>query len=492
MKKVLLATDFSSNAKNAIRYALDLFNYPAYHGQVEFLLVHAQPAPFTPISLGSPYVVSNPDVTDMVKAGDDLLKTEVEELQQLYPYAKIKSMHMLGDEITGINSLAEEQRIDLIVVGTLGKSMMERTLIGSTSVGIARHATCPVLVVPGKASFKPMQKMVLATDMQHLSNLNILDMMQPLVFNFEPEVYILHVFGEKEQLPENRELLNHALKIYFNTNKYRYYYLENENPVEGIGEFVSGHQADMLVLIGQNRNFFAGLFHRSVTKQVVLHSRIPILVLHQKIHEDISDTKSTGHPTKIQGTLFNLKKDLDELNLQFYLSKAEAADEITDLKTKIKTWVDKTTAKLENLDDDMVIRIKNALAKIKEKAADLKNDNQQAIAGQKEQLRFHLNKIQELLQGPIKEKGALLKGRLEESMDQLKANLDEMMLEINLGKMEIREEWLEKESDLRKKIHEIRHRLNLMEETTGEKWQHIKKEMSSAAQHVKKAFAETH
>ncbi len=49
-----------------------------------------------------------------------------------------------------INKVARDEKFDLIAVGNLGKSGIERVLMGSVSEAIVRHAPCPVLVVRGK------------------------------------------------------------------------------------------------------------------------------------------------------------------------------------------------------------------------------------------------------------------------------------------------------------------------------------------------------
>jgi nucleotide-binding universal stress UspA family protein len=50
--------------------------------------------------------------------------------------------------ITGsIAQYAERENIDLIVVGTRGRSSFKRLLLGSTASGIVTHAHCPVMVV---------------------------------------------------------------------------------------------------------------------------------------------------------------------------------------------------------------------------------------------------------------------------------------------------------------------------------------------------------
>jgi nucleotide-binding universal stress UspA family protein len=46
-----------------------------------------------------------------------------------------------------IISYATEQKADLIVIGTRGRSGLERLVLGSTASGVVSHATCPVLVV---------------------------------------------------------------------------------------------------------------------------------------------------------------------------------------------------------------------------------------------------------------------------------------------------------------------------------------------------------
>ena len=55
----------------------------------------------------------------------------------------------MGEADTEIVALAEEIGVDLIVVGSRGRSPLKRTLMGSVSDSVVRHAHCPVLVVRG-------------------------------------------------------------------------------------------------------------------------------------------------------------------------------------------------------------------------------------------------------------------------------------------------------------------------------------------------------
>jgi nucleotide-binding universal stress UspA family protein len=55
--------------------------------------------------------------------------------------------------------------------------------------------------------------------------------------------------------------------------------VSHSNPAEGILQVAQPADYDIVVVIARERSFFGGLFHRSVTTQVLLNSEIPVLVL---------------------------------------------------------------------------------------------------------------------------------------------------------------------------------------------------------------------
>ena len=59
-----------------------------------------------------------------------------------------ESVILKGNPAEKILDFADEHDIDLIVVGSLGKSGIERFALGSVSEKVVRHAKVPVLVVP--------------------------------------------------------------------------------------------------------------------------------------------------------------------------------------------------------------------------------------------------------------------------------------------------------------------------------------------------------
>lgn len=93
------------------------------------------------------YIPYNVSVADATKYGDTLLNEYVEKAQAagLENIKKIVEVGSPKRDIAG--KIAEENDIDLIVVGATGLNAIERLLIGSVSENVVRRAKCDVLIV---------------------------------------------------------------------------------------------------------------------------------------------------------------------------------------------------------------------------------------------------------------------------------------------------------------------------------------------------------
>lgn len=142
-RRILWPTDFSDLALVGARYARafrDLFH-------AELHVIHVIPPPLGPdvsVALPTDVPVEYPD--------DELLqtcRTRLGELiaEQFPGVTGIAQDVFFGGSWSAICKYAEEQKIDLIVVATHGRTGLRHALIGSTAERIVQHAPCPVLVV---------------------------------------------------------------------------------------------------------------------------------------------------------------------------------------------------------------------------------------------------------------------------------------------------------------------------------------------------------
>lgn len=140
IRKILCPTDFSSCSRGAIEDAVSLARLT--RAEVSILHVYQNPAQLLPMGgyLGP--------IADML---GDLRKQVSAELDALAePYRKdgppVSVLLVEGIPYKGILDRAEEWGADLIVMGTHGRSGVERALAGSVAERVIRLAPCPVLV----------------------------------------------------------------------------------------------------------------------------------------------------------------------------------------------------------------------------------------------------------------------------------------------------------------------------------------------------------
>ena len=67
----------------------------------------------------------------------------------------------------------------------------------------------------------------------------------------------------------------------FDTIPHHFHFIENESVQDAINDFIDANEMDMLIMLPKKHSFFASLFKKSQTKEMLYQSHIPILALHQ-------------------------------------------------------------------------------------------------------------------------------------------------------------------------------------------------------------------
>lgn len=138
--RILVSTDFSETAQAAVDYALSL----PLAENAEILLVHT----VEPLTYPMYQVLKT---SGSVSYEDQVTKACRESLADIIKSidspARIHPVLLEGRPATEICKLAEQEAVDLIVIGSHGRSGIRRAVLGSVAEGIMRHCECPVLVV---------------------------------------------------------------------------------------------------------------------------------------------------------------------------------------------------------------------------------------------------------------------------------------------------------------------------------------------------------
>jgi len=269
MQKILVPTDFSPIADNALEYAIEI----AAEFKSELYLYHH-------------YHVNKFDYkSDFPDDEQPYLK----RIEQKMEYTKLKFMKKVTQkgllmytniEEAGISSLFKTKvvkyGIDLIVMGSRGASGLEKAVFGSVAATALETAKVPVLLVPAAYSFIPLEQIVVAIDMKHISP-RVLAPLRELASKFGASVKILNVNSDADK-DAHREV-----DLYLGEIETTFHEVPlSKNINESINEFIEKDRCDLLVMIRRKKSFLQSIFRRSITKTQAYDSKTPLLVLPDK------------------------------------------------------------------------------------------------------------------------------------------------------------------------------------------------------------------
>lgn len=271
MKTVLIPTDFSNAARNALKYAVSLFGE-----NNKFILLNTYNEPTS----GTASMISLRDI--LQEASEDSLKEELVHIREEMGYATLNviARSVYGVAYEEIAHISRAESVDVVVMGTTGASGMKEVFIGSVASAVLQKSVCPIITVPNGYTYKQVKNILFATDLKN-NALKALPAAFDWITNKESakitlltvQSYAAHLEGSK---PEATAELLELLKVY----NHEFKYVGNDNIEEGISEFAHEHDMDMIVTIPRKESWFARLFHPSISKKLAQHLDMPLLALH--------------------------------------------------------------------------------------------------------------------------------------------------------------------------------------------------------------------
>jgi nucleotide-binding universal stress UspA family protein len=142
-RKILVATDFSPDAAQALNVAVDL----ARTCGSEIVLLHVCQMPAYSFANGAMYIPTPELVADILRDANRGLATLKERIRDV----AVETVRVEGDPARDIVRVAAERQVDLIVMGTHGRHGLRRWIAGSVAEHVVRTAPCPVLTVHAPA-----------------------------------------------------------------------------------------------------------------------------------------------------------------------------------------------------------------------------------------------------------------------------------------------------------------------------------------------------
>ncbi len=273
ISNILVPTDFSEVANNALRFAVNF----SEKANAKIHLLHVTHIPV--IDVNFPVDVYQEFTTEIEKtATSNLEKLKKEFLEKSGVKFEIHSvMGFVNDEI---HEFASQHKIDLIIMGTTGASGIQEVLVGSNAASVVAKSHIPVLVIPPGAVQYDLQHIVYASDFNEPEFPAVARLIY-IAEQFHSKISVLHVKSDFDRFFDSAHNFFTRNKHNISYDNWKVVKLPEGDVLDKINEFVTKANADLLVMAKHNRSFFDKIFHRSLSKHMTYHTKIPLLVLNK-------------------------------------------------------------------------------------------------------------------------------------------------------------------------------------------------------------------
>lgn len=280
--KILVPTDFSSNANAALDYAARL----AIDLNANLIIAHI----IQPLSNSQ---------TLLCAEKKELEKNVVFELNELQGYLsnvyglKTTIKVGIGEIGRGIVKLSEMHHVDLIVMGTQGATGLQKVLFSTHTAEVINKSTIPVLALPPGVDYRKPARIVFATDYQSgdIDDMKVIAHFAELFNASISAVHVVNRFTDEDldfdiHLNEYFNDLVHRRISYQNINCEEF---QHADVAEGIRCFVQEENADILALSRGHKTLLEKLFLKSLTNEFLFKIETPLLIFHNGEVEESSE-----------------------------------------------------------------------------------------------------------------------------------------------------------------------------------------------------------
>lgn len=276
MRQILIPMDFSDNAKNAVKYALELFKYEK--ANVYFLHTY-QDVVYQDIEL-----LSNKDFEKIIdeksKQSQDELEALLKNVKKAFPnprhnYNVISAYNTLIDEI---DLIVEGKNIDIIVMGTKGETNNKKLMFGSHTLQVLKYVSCPVLSIPSGYKYIVPKQVVFPTDYMIPYKRRELKLLCEMVSPFRSTIDLLYVSSIVKlsyRQEDNRLFLEEELC----KNTLNFKTVANKNIAEAIFAYTKEKEANLLVMVNTRHSFLEDVLFQSTVDKLSLNINMPFLVM---------------------------------------------------------------------------------------------------------------------------------------------------------------------------------------------------------------------
>jgi len=269
MKHILVPTDFSVQAENALKVAAQL----AEKHKCAIFLLHTLSIPINISGVGD--VSSMPESLYFIK----LAEKNFNELLQK-PYLQNIEVHEAighGEIYNDVIRVTEKSKIDLVVMGSHGASGFKEMFIGSNAEKVVRTSSVPVLVIKNERENFEAKKFVFATDFSEECR-HSFNEAQKFAKILGAKIHLLYINTPnsfKTSL-ESRVIMDDFVSG-MGVENYKLVIYNDSSIEKGILNYSKQVNADLIGMSTHGRKGLSHFFNGSISEDLVNHANMPVI-----------------------------------------------------------------------------------------------------------------------------------------------------------------------------------------------------------------------
>ena len=279
-KRILIPTDFSQNAFNAIEYAMELFK----EQECDFLILNSYyHSGYSKDNLLSPEPKMEVRREIQSKSEENMRKLKGRmDTFNANPLHSFFYLNEFGAFFEVMEKTVEKEGIQLVIMGTRGQTDNKTVILGSNAVNVMEKIRqCPVLAIPSTVAYKAPNEIVFPTSFRTNYKQTELKLLVEIAQITNAPIRILHIQSEKsltEAQLSNKAMLEGLMA----GAAYTHHRLYNIEVNDGVRSFVQSRESEMIAIVNKKHSFFGSIFSNPMVKELEKHTNVPLLALHDR------------------------------------------------------------------------------------------------------------------------------------------------------------------------------------------------------------------
>ncbi|GEN67416.1 universal stress protein [Chryseobacterium rhizosphaerae] len=281
MRTILVPIDFTSTTENAVKLAAEWAKHYEYEHIILLKTAGESEFDFLHIAEGHSFV-NEENINNLLERTETLLNQLSSMITEKAPDIKVSKVLSDWAVTRSINEILNNQpSVELIILGSDDSASTTTSYVSDNIISIARTSPVKTLIVPNSYSYTPIKNIFIPCDVKGIKKLERLFHHKSLIQKQDVRLQFLNINtheGEDTSTDKKKELEEY-IRLHLTEIPSSIHYSYDENIINGILNFASSHETDLIIALPGRHSFLYYLASRSISEGIYQNTHQPVLIL---------------------------------------------------------------------------------------------------------------------------------------------------------------------------------------------------------------------